>query len=664
MSYVKKPLSEKDLKKFLNTFGVAKHLKFFASMLCDRKFNLKLSYDAGSYTDWKTVYVGLPKTLVGKTKEEVLSYAKGATAHEIEHINSTPFEPYQNFIKEFTEYFKTNHDISEGIGQKVGSHIINSVEDGRIERLSSEKFPGVLKHFIYLRSVWWTDNATRDEGTELFDTLFCITTYATMGLFPKGYADKYQDKEELYDMIRGIKSPILKFVNSDNFNDGISNIWDMVHQIEDWMVEQMKSIPEQELNDLLDSLSESASSDSTISEGYGSDADSSMSSSEEEEEGEGEDDEDKGSHVHDAFKGEGLTPTDGSTFQSEDSENEVLDDRDMSSIVEEALRNAEEQIIEEEHKNIIQADFDDLMEEKKQKEKSEDSSLNDEEQKELRNYYRNLSSKNRDGDWAFPLKVHRYKYDEVEAPQSIKLEAKKLKKDLEQIFLNKAALNSRNRKRGMLDTNALWKVHNKDYNIFQKKGNPENSDYVFYILVDGSGSMYGNKFKQAYRATSLLEEALGGFVPVKIAQFDADYNYVHHHVVKEFNERRGNLSWAFVNNNHANNGNMDGYSIRVALKELAKRNERKKVLIVLSDGQPAGAGAYHGGRAERDVKEAIREGRKQGVDIFNIMFSEDDYSRKQMLESFKFMYEKGIIACEPQNIGRELLRVVKRELNK
>lgn len=660
MSYVKKPLSEKELKNFLNTFGVAKHLKFFASMLCDKKFNLKLSYNAGSYTDWKTVYVGLPKTLVGKTKEEVLSYAKGATAHEIEHINSTPFKPYQDFIKEFAEYFKTNHDISESIGRKVGNHIINSVEDGRIERLSSEKFPGVLKHFIYLRSIWWTDNATREEGTELFDTLFCITTYATMGLFPKGYADKYQDKEALYDMIRGIKSPILKFVNSDNFNDGVSNIWDMVHQIEDWMVEQMKLIPEEDLNDLLDDLSESASSDSTISEGYGSEADTSPSTGSD---SAGGSDENKGSGVHDAFNGKTPT-TESSTFQSEDLENEVFSDEDMSSIVEKALRNAEEQIIEEEHKNIIQADYDDIMEEKKQKESSADSSISDEEEKELRNYYRNLSSENRDGNWALPLKIHRYKYPEVEAPQSIKLEAKKLKNDLEKIFLNKVALNSRNRKRGMLDTNALWKVHNKDYNIFQKKGNPEHSDYVFYILVDGSGSMYGNKFKQAYRATSLLEEALGGFVPVKITQFDADYDVVNHYVVKEFDERRGNLSWAFVNNNHADNCNMDGFSIRVALKELEKRAERKKVLIVLSDGQPSGAGAYYGGRAERDVKEAIREGRKQGVDIFNIMFADDEYSRQRMIESFKFMYEKGIISCEPENIAKELLRVVKRELSK
>ncbi|WP_368262660.1 VWA domain-containing protein [Clostridium disporicum] len=660
MSYVKKPLSEKELMKFLNTFGVAKHLKFFATMLCDKKFNLKLTYGGGSYTDWKTVFIGLPKTLVGKTKEEVLSYAKGATAHEIEHINSTPFEPYQKFIKDFVEYFKTKHDISEAVGKKVGGHIINSLEDGRIERLSSEKFGGVLKHLIYLRSIWWKENQIKEESHELFDTLFCVTTFATMGLFPNGYAEKYQDKEELYDMIRGVKPEILQFVNADDFNDAVSHAWEVVYKIEDWMVEQMKSLPEEDLNDMLDNLSESASSDSEISEGYGSSSSTSSSSGEEEGDSTGES---KGSGIHDAFGGGSKTPTEGSTFTSGDLEGDVFGDESMSSIVEKALKSAEEEIIEEEHKNIIQADFDDLMEAKKEKENAGDSSISDEEQKELRDYYRNLPSENRDGNWDAKLRIHKFKYPEVQAPQSIQLEAKKLKKDFEKIFLNKASLNSRNRKRGMLDTNALWKVQNKDYNIFQKKGNPENSDYVFYILVDGSGSMYGNKFKQAYKATSLLEESLGAFVPVKIVQFDADYGEVNHYVVKEFEERRGNLSWAFVNNNQADNCNMDGFSVRVALKELAKRKESKKVLIVLSDGQPSGAGVYYGGRAERDVKEAIREGRKQNVDIFNIMFG-DEYSRKHMIESFKFMYEKGIISCEPENIGRELLRVVKRELSK
>lgn len=670
-----KKLTEKELKKYLNNYGVAKHLKFFASMLCDKKFNLRLNFGGGSYTDWKTVFIGIPEYLVGHTKEEVLSTGKAETAHEIEHINSTPFAPYQNFIKEFAKYFKDNHDINEAIGQKVGGFIINSLEDGRIERLSSDKFPGVTKHLVFFRGMWWKNNECSGND-ELMDTLFCLCTFATMGLFPKGYADAYEEKEELYDMIRGVKKPIMKFVNSDDFSKGIAHVWDVVHQIEEWMVELMKAIPEPELSDKFDSANEEFGE---IGEGFGAGAGSgtpSPSSSDEDDKGkakgtgsdeeETKDDEESSSDIHKAFdpKESGDSPAgdQNNPWEHNNIEGETFSDRSMDSIIEDAMRNFEEQVHEEEYENVIQADYDDILENKRiEEENSKAEGINDEEKKELLDYYRGLDPSNRDGDWAVPLKIHRYNYDKVEAPQSIKLESKKLEKEFSTIFLNKKSMNSKNRRRGMLDTNSLWKVQNKDYNIFQKKGNPNDTDYVFYILVDGSGSMYGDKFKQAYRATSLLEESLGKFVPLKIVQFDAD-NCVNHYIVKDFDQRKGNLSWAFVNNNEANNCNMDGYSIRVALKELSKRNEKKKVLIVLSDGQPSGWDSYYGGRAERDVKEAIRSGRKDGVHIFNIMFG-SEYQRKGMLDSFKFMYEKGIVSCEPQFIANELLRVVKREIN-
>ena len=65
---------------------------------------------------------------------------------------------------------------------------------------------------------------------------------------------------------------------------------------------------------------------------------------------------------------------------------------------------------------------------------------------------------------------------------------------------------------------------------------------------------------------------------------------------------------------------MDGYNIRIAIKELEKRPERNKVLIILSDGQPSGYSNYYGKYAMFDVKQAVRSGRKAGIKIFNIMF--------------------------------------------
>ena len=74
---------------------------------------------------------------------------------------------------------------------------------------------------------------------------------------------------------------------------------------------------------------------------------------------------------------------------------------------------------------------------------------------------------------------------------------------------------------------------------------------------------------------------------------------------------------------------------------------------------------YSGTRGEKDVSEAVIAARNENIALFNIYFAESSGDRKQYLPGFKKMYKnKGIISCEPKNIGHELLRVIKRELKR
>lgn len=667
-------LNEKDLKKYLNNYGIAKQLKFYAGLLLmkSKKFRLKLNYGGGSYTDGDAITIGVPSFLVNKTKTQILSTLKAMTAHEMEHINITPFKEWEKGIEEIATYFKDKHDIDERIGKKVGHYLVNSIEDGRIERHLANRNPVAQKHLVYFRSLWWQNNAVEGKD-ELFDTLFCLCTFATMGLFPKNYADCYDDKDELFEMIKKVKRPVINFVDENDFNKAMTYTWEIIHLIEDWMVELMKQMNPEDLEEKLDEANSGfgeISSDSGSSANSGGNSNSgsnnggsnnggsknsgSNNGGSNDKSGNNGGNDDKNNAMHNAFDGLGKN--------SMDSEEEVISDRSMDEIVKSAIKESEETIAEEEYENIIQADFDDMMEQKRIKEEeAKQEGLSEDDKEEILDYYRNLDTSNRDGDWDVPLKFHKNKYNTKDAPQSIKLEAKKMEKEFKSILINKKAQSVRNKRRGKLDTNSLWKLQQRDYRLFEKKSAPNNTDYVFYLLVDGSGSMSdANKFIEAYRATALVEESLKKIVPLKIVQFDCG-DCINHYIVKDFDNNEGNKSWTFVNKAHPRNCNMDGYSVRVALTELKKRKEKKKVLIVLSDGQPNGCGSYYGGRAERDVKEAIRSGRKDGVSIFNIMFG-SERQREQLIESFKFMYENGIISCSPENIGRELLRIVKREL--
>lgn len=103
-------------------------------------------------------------------------------------------------------------------------------------------------------------------------------------------------------------------------------------------------------------------------------------------------------------------------------------------------------------------------------------------------------------------------------------------------------------------------------------------------------------------------------------------------------------SGLFLNEIGAYANNRDGYSIRYAGEYLNRfSTSDNRLLIVLSDGQPAAAG-YHGQKAIEDVKKAVNDVKKGGskvVGIFTGHEQENDY--------FKMMYDNHIF-CNNESI--------------
>lgn len=93
---------------------------------------------------------------------------------------------------------------------------------------------------------------------------------------------------------------------------------------------------------------------------------------------------------------------------------------------------------------------------------------------------------------------------------------------------------------------------------------------------------------------------------------------------------------------------MDGFSIRVATKDILSRPEKKKLMIVLSDGLPDSC---------EDVHDAVEKARKKGIKVVAIYFS--DYHDTRVEEMFAGMYERDYIITEPENIGEELIKLLK-----
>lgn len=269
--------------------------------------------------------------------------------------------------------------------------------------------------------------------------------------------------------------------------------------------------------------------------------------------------------------------------------------------------------------------------------------LTDKEKRSLEDLYR--------GDSYTSFKEFYYEPVGLSLPTDIAPQAIRLHQRLERILRQKN-MELRNQRKGTLDCRSLWKVGTNSPDVFMRRGHKVNADCAVFELIDNSGSMGGNKFRVARTVAGALEVALYRLASLKVSLFNVAGG-VEHMTVKDYRDgAQKNKSVAFgsLKNSaiNAGGGNKDGYSIRVATKELLKRQEKNKVLIVISDGLPSD---YRGGYPQgmKDVRAAVKEAKKLGIIVIALMIEDDGYHQADK-ESYRTMYGKDVIFCSPSQM--------------
>lgn len=778
----------KRIKKFFNNENIFKDLKRMMNFLLPKKDNvsLNLNIGGGSYTDGKSITVGVPDALLDRSLPEIYSALQALIGHESQHINSSDFKAFVQFQKDIGDYFYTKYSIPKAYGMKIGKHIFNSVEDGRIEKILCTKLPGYKKHIQFLNGSFWELQPIKG-GSELEDFLYTITSFSVTGLYPKGFKDVYKGTE-LHQNMKNIENDIYMGIDAITCKQCVMVCHDIILKAEPYLAELLKNrskedqefmdnIPSQNewttseesehnssdtvtthfvskkkkkedkeedkqenneegkknqkqsdskddsenSNDEGDSKSEEtnkSSDDKNDSDKDDTDGQSEGSSKDESDNEESQDSkkgnsDDKGTENEEKEEGDesqgGLkgdsedkdaekdelndknpdggkendSEGDNSDIKDSDS-NKSKDNKQEDEVDSDSHINSEEhpegvnqededfELDEDTIREQMKAITDEAVEEAEKKmkdtektssktdkssKKDQDSKLTDEDLKEINDLYRNQYDKN--------FKEIKGFNNNHNLPVEIKHEGSRFRKEVEKIFRNKETYNLRAQKKGVLDTGNLWKFGVKDYNLFMKKGTPITTDYVAFVLQDGSGSMRSNH-KEFYsaKAMSVMEEGLKGIIPLKVSTFSVERSTVVHYTAKDWtdNSTTQNYSYNFHRSRSATGGNKDGYSIRVAIAELMKRPEKDRILIILSDGLPSD---YNGGEAEGilDVKEAVKEARKKGIHVVSIIFGTEQF-REQNIESYKTMYDRNIISCEPEMITNNLVKMLKKIISR
>lgn len=707
-----------EIENWIQVKGIRNVMRRTAQhLLPGKKFTFHLNVGGGSYTDGKKVVVGVPSVAFPMSKEILYSIIKALTGHETEHIESSDFDVFVQFQKDVKAYFKKHYNLN--ISAELGRHMLNSTEDGRIEKRLVNRYPGYMKHIKLMNGIFWEQQPCQGQN-EMTDFLYSFTSMCVTGLKSKEWEKHYEGTEAdaLLDQMRPL---MMKAINNPYAKGCAEDTMELVELIAPYMAVLLEDLKNQEalkeMPDMPDFQSnspnegegsqpgtsnsahflepeepkgkatdEATNEDEETSKGKADDEtedESEDKSDEESLEGEKEEEDEtnkeKDDKSSDASDDSDATDEDQDSNDDEqspdsgdmgESDDKLPDNQEGDEEEEIELPTPEE--IQEMIQEMIESLEDEIQSEAEQAMEQGEKEAERERQMEQREnvYTGHLVTKDLKG---LDKSVSFHQVDPVTKrqhaiPDIVLQRGRLINKELRKVFLNKQSPTSRNRRNGQLDMNSLWKKGVKDYNMFVKKGVPNDSSYVVNVLVDASGSMKSSiargssitKLTKATEATAMIEEGLRDLVPVRITYFTSGWGTVIHSTVKDFNQSsKQTLSWNRLPALQ-NAGNRDGYSIKIATREILKRPEQKKILIVLSDGLPVDPSPSTG---QREVMEAVREARQAGVIVIAIAFGteEEVESNKNV---YKEMYQKGIIMVRPDEIHKYLSKTIQNEIKK
>lgn len=190
--------------------------------------------------------------------------------------------------------------------------------------------------------------------------------------------------------------------------------------------------------------------------------------------------------------------------------------------------------------------------------------------------------------------------------------------------------------------------------VFRKKQDNDTLDTAVSLLVDFSGSMAHDRITTACAGAGLLSSTLTTLgMSNEIIGFTERGKRCVQYIIKPFNLRMPEHE---VVNSFKTAGrllcmNNDGDSLLWTYERLKTRTEKRKVLIVLSDGQPA---SHRVGDSSSYLKQVVKEIEQEGiVDIVGIGIECNDVKR---------YYSTNYVVQYATDLPDAILNTIKRKI--
>jgi cobalamin biosynthesis protein CobT len=253
-------------------------------------------------------------------------------------------------------------------------------------------------------------------------------------------------------------------------------------------------------------------------------------------------------------------------------------------------------------------------------------------------------------------------WDKIEAPpapadapvekweEAVQKVSGTMQKDLQRIITARSqSIMVGGYRRGRINPSSLHRLESGDDRVFRRKFTNDTKDVAVQLVCDNSGSMSGPKMKLAMESawafsavldrlnianevigftTGDLPEDFGSDPRPQMAEqlgidsyYDIRIDPIYMPVYKDFGERFGleqkrRISAAQDMNTVELGNNIDGTSVLYAANRLLARREKRKLMIVFSDGQPAGSSEM--GILRTHLRWVVGEIEKAGIEAIGV----------------------------------------------
>ena len=232
-------------------------------------------------------------------------------------------------------------------------------------------------------------------------------------------------------------------------------------------------------------------------------------------------------------------------------------------------------------------------------------------------------------------------------PTEIKTRGAQTRNSVQNIIASQQDIDRYDVYSGELNEAALGKFICGKGDIFKMEGEEKDPSLAVYIAKDDSGSMYGHKEDMACEALAEIEETFKPLVPLKITTF----NHYRFDVIKEWDDRDNNsYTWDFHCLHTPEGGNDDALAIMNGAMQLLKRPEEKKLLIMISDGEPC--------CSPESVHKAVEWARKKGIFVISFFIGSKE-EVDQLWPTFKMMYSRYFCGVNPKILGATLVKYLR-----